>query len=149
MTLRWLIATLHLLALPIGLGAVWVRGRALRSSLSADGLSHVFAADNAWGLAAVLWLGTGLLRAFGGLEKGATYYLHAPLFYAKMGLFALILLLELWPMATLIRWRMAVRRGAPVDTTRALALARISQVEAGIVVLILFVATALARGLYF
>jgi putative membrane protein len=38
----------------------------------------------------VLWIGTGLVRAFGGYEKGAFYYLHNHLFWAKMGLLAAI-----------------------------------------------------------
>ena len=33
MTLRWLVAAIHLLALAIGMGAVWGRGRALRGEL--------------------------------------------------------------------------------------------------------------------
>jgi len=147
--LRWLVASLHLLALPLGLGAVWARQRALRAVLDAEGLRRVFLADTLWGVAALLWIGTGLLRAFGGLEKGASYYLHDRVFYAKMGLLALILLLEIWPMSTLIRWRIALGCGASIDTTPALALARISQVQAGLVVLIVFAATALARGLFF
>ena len=149
MMLRWLVASLHLLALPLGLGAVWARQRALRAVLDAEGLRRVFLADTLWGVAALLWIGTGLLRAFGGLEKGASYYLHDRVFYAKMGLLALILLLEIWPMSTLIRWRIALGCGASIDTTPALALARISQVQAGLVVLIVFAATALARGLFF
>lgn len=149
MMLRWLIASLHLLALPLGLGAVWARHRALRGALDADGLRRVFLADSLWGVAALLWIGTGLLRAFGGLEKGASYYLHDHVFYTKMGLLALILLLEIWPMSTLIRWRIALGRGAPIDTTPALVLARISQIQAGLVILIVFAATALARGLFF
>jgi putative membrane protein len=149
MMLRWLFATLHLLALPLGLGAVWARHRALRATRDAEGLRRVFRADNLWGVAALLWIGTGLLRAFGGLEKGGSYYLHDHVFYAKMGLFALILLLEIWPMSTLIRWRIALGRGRSIDTTSALALARISQIQAGLVILIVFAATALARGLFF
>jgi putative membrane protein len=149
MTLRWLLASLHLLALPLGLGAVWARQRALRAALDAEGLRRVFLADTLWGVAALLWIGTGLVRAFGGLDKGASYYLHDHVFYAKMGLLALILLLEIWPMSTLIRWRIALGRGASIDTTPALALARISQVQAGLVVLMVFAATALARGLFF
>ena len=92
--LRWLIATLHLLTLPLGLGAIWARSRALSLTRSADDLHRVFVADNLWGLAAVLWLVTGLLRVFAGLEKGTSYYLHDRVFYAKMGLFLVILLLE-------------------------------------------------------
>jgi len=146
--LRWLFATLHLLALPLGLGAVWARGRALRRTRSAQDLHPVFLADNLWGLAAVVWIGTGLVRAFGGLEKGASYYLHDRVFYAKMGLLVVILALEIRPMATLIRWRMGLRRGAPIMTTTAPALARISEIQAGLVVLMVFAATALARGFF-
>ncbi len=149
MTFRWLIASLHLLALPLGVGAIWARSRALGVAKSADDLRRVFVADNLWALAAVLWLGTGLLRAFGGLEKGASYYLHDRVFYIKMGLFATVLILEIWPMATLIRWRISVRRGAPVDLKSAPILARLSQIQLGLVVVIVFAATALARGLFY
>jgi putative membrane protein len=148
MTLRWLIATVHLLALPIGLGGVWLRGRALRSSLSSGDLRQVFAADNLWGVAAALWIATGLARAFGGLEKGSAFYLSQPVFYAKMVLFVVILLLEIWPMTTLIRWRIQLRRGATVDTAVAPALARISDIQAALVVLMVFAAAALARGVF-
>src|SRR6266511_1832568 len=54
MTIRWLLAALHLLALGIGLGAVWARGRALRDALDASGLRRAFHADAWWGIAAVL-----------------------------------------------------------------------------------------------
>ena len=149
MTMRWFIASLHLLALPLGLGAVWMRGRALHGVRSAGDLNRTFVADNLWGLAAVLWLATGVLRAFGGLEKGATYYLHDRAFYVKMGLFVTILVLEIRPMTTLIRWRLAGRRGTSVDTTAAATLARISQIQAALVVLMVFAATAVARGLFY
>ena len=149
MILRWLVATLHLLALPLGLSAIWARGRALRSVSVAGSLSRIFVADNLWGLAAVLWIATGLLRAFAGLEKETNYYLHDRAFYVKMGLLAAILLLEIRPMATLIRWRIAARRGRSIDTTSALALARISQLQAGLVILMVFAATAVARGFFY
>lgn len=68
-----LISSLHLLALAIGLPAVFLRGRALKGPLDADGLRRLLAADNVWGIAAVLWIATGLLRAFGGLEKGTEF----------------------------------------------------------------------------
>lgn len=148
MVLRWLIATLHLLALPIGLAAVWTRAVAVRRARMAEDLRPVFVADNLWGLAAVLWIGTGLARAFGGLEKGTSYYLHSHVFYAKMVLLGAILLLEIWPMTTLIRWRINLRRGIAVDTSPAPAIARISRIQAAIVVLMVFAATALARGMF-
>jgi hypothetical protein len=46
--LRWLLAAAHLLALGIGLGAVWARSRALRGSLDPAGLRRVLGADAWW-----------------------------------------------------------------------------------------------------
>jgi putative membrane protein len=149
MLMRWLLATLHLLALPMGLGAIGMRSRALRKAHSAADLPAVFLADNLWGAAAILWIATGLLRAFGGYEKGSEYYLHDRVFFIKMGMLVLILLLELWPMSTLIRWRIKVRRAVPLDTSPAAALARISALQAVLVVLMVFAATALARGFFY
>lgn len=148
MLLRWLLATLHLLALPLGLGAVWVRSRALSSVRDPADLPRVLVADNLWGLAAVLWIGTGLWRVLAGVEKTTSYYLHDPIFYAKMSLFLLILLLELWPMTVLVRWRIAMRKGSAVDIASASTFARLSQIQAALVVLIVFSATALARGFF-
>jgi putative membrane protein len=147
MILRWLLAAFHLLALGIGLGAVWVRGRGLRSQLDAAGLQRVFLADTAWGLAAFLWISTGLWRLLAGLEKPAGYYLHNHLFLTKMALLFLVLLLEVRPMVTLIQWRRRVARGERPDTSAAPLLARISFGQAALVVLMVFAATAMARGM--
>ena len=149
MILRWLVATLHLLTLPLGLGAIWMRARGLARVTGSEGLARIFVADNLWGVAAVLWIATGLWRAFGGLEKGTFYYLHDRAFHAKMGLLLLILLLEIWPMTTLIRWRIRVRRGQAVDILVAPLLARVSYVQAGLVILMVFAATAVARGYFY
>ena len=45
MLIRWIVAALHLLALGVGLGAVWARGRALHGVLDAQGLQRVFYAE--------------------------------------------------------------------------------------------------------
>ena len=146
MIIQWLFAAVHLLALGVGLGSVWARGRALRDTLDPPGLRRVFYADTWWGIAALLWIGTGLVRAFGGLEKGSAYYLHNHLFWAKMSLLLLILLLELGPMLALIRWRIQLGRAERPDTRAAKRLAQISFVQAGLVVLTVLAATAMARG---
>ena len=147
MTIRWLLAALHLLALGIGLGAVWARSRALRHTLDGSGLSRVFAADAWWGIAALLWLLTGLIRLFSSLEKGTAYYFGNHIFLLKMALFITIILLELAPMMTLVRWRKAAGRGEVPDTTRAAALSRTSVIQAALIVAMVFAATAVARGL--
>lgn len=124
--LRWLAAAIHLLALGIGLGAVVGRARALRRPLREENLKTVFFSDSLWGLSAVLWISTGLWRAFGGLEKGSAYYLGSTAFWVKMALLLTILILEVWPMVTLIRWRAARARDLEPDVSAAPALARIS-----------------------
>jgi putative membrane protein len=147
MIVRWVFSALHLLALGIGLGAVWARGRALRGPLDRDGFERVFLADNWWGGAAFLWIATGLVRLLGSLEKGRQYYFQNSFFAAKMAIFAVILVIEIMPMVTLIHWRKIVRSGGSPDTSRAPAMVRASRIEALLVVLIVFAATAMARGL--
>lgn len=61
-------------------------------------------------------------------------------------LLILILLLELAPMITLIRWRVRVAHHEQPDTRLAKRFAMISRVEAGLVVLMVLAATAMARG---
>ena len=145
--LRWIVATLHLIALGIGLGAIFMRARSLRSPMDGSRVGGVLHADTLWGLAAVLWISTGLWRAFGGLEKGSDHYLQSGAFRIKMTLLALILVLEVWPMITLLRWRIARGRGDTPDLHAAPALARISRVQLILVIAMVFAATAMARGL--
>ena len=146
MMTRLLLAGFHLIALGIGLGAVWARRQALTSRLDPMGLRSVFLADNFWAVAASLWLATGLWRLLAGVEKDTAYYFHNHMFLAKMALFAIILALEIWPMITLIGWRRRVARGEQPDTRAAPLLARISLVQAGLVILMVFLAAGMARG---
>jgi len=140
------VSALHVLALALGLPSAYLRGCALKGRLDAEGLDHLFAADNVWGTAAALWLVTGLLRAFGGLEKGSHFYLTSELFWTKMALFALVVLLEIWPMTTFIGWRLARGRGQAPDTSKARSLYVVNHVEMALVVVIVFVAAFMARG---
>ncbi|HWM79514.1 MAG TPA: DUF2214 family protein, partial [Methylomirabilota bacterium] len=126
--------------------AVYLRGRALKGRRDRDRMRQLFAADTVWGVAAALWVITGLMRAFAGLEKGSQFYLASSLFWAKMALFLAVVLLEIWPMATFIRWRAQLRRGQTPDTSRARALYIVNHVEMALVVLIVFVASFMARG---
>ncbi len=144
-----LVSALHLLALALGLPSVFLRGRALRGlqgPLDGAGLGRLFAADTAWGIAAFLWIGSGLLRAFGGLEKGSEFYLSSPFFLIKMGLLGAILLLEVWPMATFIGWRVQRARGGMPNTASACRLYVVNQLQVGLVVAMVFTASFMARG---
>jgi putative membrane protein len=143
----WIFATLHLLALGIGLGAVWARARALGGPLEANGLKRVFAADGWWGGAGFIWISTGLARLFGGFEKGSEFYLSNHLFLTKMGLLVVLLALEMMPMLAIIKWRMLSRAGQPVDTRSAGRYALISRVQAVLVILMVILATGVTRGI--
>jgi putative membrane protein len=149
--LRITLATLHLLALPLGLGAVLFRAASLKEPATAQSLRRALRADTDWGIAAALWIVTGLWRYLGSVEKTTAYYNGNHAFLAKMALLALILLLEIWPMVTLIRWRVALGRGGSVETVAVPATARrialISNVQALLVVLMVVLATMMARGI--
>jgi putative membrane protein len=147
--LRLLLAALHLIALGIGLGAVWARGDALGRPLDRAAMHRAFRADTWWGLAAALWIATGLWRLLAGTEKSTSYYMHNQAFFAKMLFLAVILLLEIGPMITLIRWRQIAGRGTSAwnpNPAAAKRIARISYIEAGLVIAMVFAAVAMARG---
>jgi putative membrane protein len=150
MLAHWFLAAVHLLAFALGFWAVLTRGTAFRRLAAGVGDARsVLIADNLWGISAVVLLITGGMRAFGGYEKGTDYYLHQPLFHLKMTLFVLILLLEIAPMVTLIKWRIALGRGAAINAGRAKLFARISHIEALLVLLMVVAATGMARGVTF
>jgi putative membrane protein len=146
MTTAAIVSALHLYALALGLPAIFLRGRALAGTLDRGGLRRLFAADAVWGVAAGLWLVTGLLRAFAGLEKGGAFYLASRLFWLKMALFALVCVLEVRPMLTLLRWRRVAGRGLVPDTSAARALAHVSHVQLALVAAMVLVAAFMARG---
>ncbi|MFJ4196821.1 DUF2214 family protein [Pseudomonas sp. NPDC089534] len=150
MLVHWFLAAVHLLAVSLGFWAVLTRGTAFSRLAAGEGaVGRVLLADNLWGISALVLLVSGGVRAFGGYEKGTDYYLHQPLFHLKMTLFVLILLLELAPMVTLVKWRIALARGGALDSGRARLFARISHAEALLLVLMVVAATGMARGVAF
>ena len=89
----------------------------------------------------------GMQSGLAGTEKPTAYYLSSHAFFGKMGLLVGILLLEIWPMITLIRWRVLVARGSLPDPSPATALARISYLQALLLIGMVLAATAMARGM--
>ena len=151
MGLAPILSALHVLALGIGLGSVFMRGRflrALRAGPDPRPLGGLFAADSLWGIAAALWLVTGLARAFSRVEKAPEFYLRNGFFWIKMSLFVTVVALEIWPMLTFIRWRIARRAGRLPQMDRLSGLVRVNDLETALVVVIPFVAAAMARGLW-
>ena len=52
-------------------------------------------------------------------------------------------------MVALIKWRIALSRGTPVDVGRVRLFARISHIEALLIILMVVAATGMARGVTF
>lgn len=149
MTIRWLLAAVHLLGLGVGLGAVYARAYELRRIREAGALARALVADAFWGLSALLWIVTGLLRAFAGFEKGTAYYLHNTLFWIKMGLLLVILVLEVRPIIRLVTWRLQLRDGTEPDLSAASGMATTSYIQVALIVAMVVLATGMARGIGF
>jgi putative membrane protein len=146
-TIRWLFAAAHLLALGIGLGAVYARARALRGPLDKAGLNQVFLADTWWGVAGFLWIATGLVRLFAGLEKGTSYYVQNHFFWMKMALLVVILALEIPAVRTFVQWRTTIRKGGQPDTRLAGRFATTSTIQLWVTLAMVLLATGMARGM--
>jgi len=148
---RAILSALHVLTLALGLGAVFARGLRLRDLRRAPAdsaaLKRLFQADALWGVAALLWIGTGLGRVFGRLEKEPDFYLRNGFFWVKMALFGVVLVLEIRPMLTFIRWRAARSHGgANLNAANFEALIGLNNAEIAVVLIIPFVAALMARG---
>ena len=145
MVLSALLSAVHLLTLALGLGAVFMRGRALARPLDEAGWQRLLAADNVWGVAAGLWIASGFGRVFFG-GKEPSFYWRNGFFWVKLALFGLVFALELTPMMTFIRVRSARRRGTALPRFPVEAYCRINSAEIVLVVAIVFAAAFMARG---
>lgn len=147
--MKWFVASIHYLALAIGFTGIFIRSLEFRALIKDQNrsLNTLFLADNLWGIAALLWLMTGSLRAFTNIEKGMEFYLASHYFWLKMTLFGAVFLLEIKPMVTLIKWR--IRKKSSVENADLANLhqfKKINDLETLLVLLIPFVATAMANG---
>jgi len=140
-----LLSAIHLLTLAIGFAAIVARGRALAGPLDETGWRQLLAADNVWGIAALLWIASGLARVFFGGREPA-FYTHNGFFWAKMSLFVFVFMLEVAPMITFIRVRIARSRAAPLPRFSVELYRRINSAEVALIVVIVFVAAFMARG---
>jgi len=60
----------------------------------------------------------------------------------------LVVVLEAAPMLRFIRWRVELRKGGSADTRGLGLLTRINDLQVALVVVMTFVAAAMARGLW-
>ena len=148
--IRIVLAVIHLLALGIGFSAIRKRAGLLLQPANPGAVRGALRADAEWGVAAVLWIATGLWRYFAGTEKPTIYYNYNGVFLAKMAVFVLIFALEIWPMITLARWRNAIAKGAAPESVAnvdaALRIAKISWWQTLLLAVMVALAATMARG---
>lgn len=135
----------HILTFGLGLAAVFLRGRALAGTLDAAGWKRLLSSDTAWGIAAGLWIATGLARVFLG-PKDAIFYWRNGFFWIKMTLFFAVFLLEMAPMRTFMQARQASGRGAAMPVFDVARYRQINALELRLVIAIPFAAALMARG---
>ncbi len=119
----------------------------MRGQVGALRIAHLAKLDAVYGLLAMAILAIGFGRVFWG-AKGSAFLLHNPVFWTKLGLFALAGLASAAPTVRILRWKKAVARDAGfavapadlADTRRWLAA------ELALFVPIPLLAAAMARG---
>ncbi|HEY3495164.1 MAG TPA: DUF2214 family protein [Polyangiaceae bacterium] len=141
-----LLAIVHLLSLVFGVAVLVLRAKSLARAERAEELGPVFLWDNLYAAVAAFWLGSGLLRAFGGFEKGSDYYLHNHVFWTKLLLLAVVLGAEGVLMVTFIRFRIQKKRGAAISLANKPRLLKLHWVELWSIAGMVVMAALMARG---
>lgn len=136
----------HLAAFSI-LGALVAEWVVLSGPQSAAMINRLARADAVYGLAALVVLGVGTLRVTHG-PRATPFYTDNPVFWTKLGLFAVVGLLSIVPTVRYLRWRKAVKQtpeslpsAAEVTSTR-----RLVTLELLVFAAIPLAAAAMARG---
>lgn len=145
--LATLVAVIHLAMIPLGVALLILRASALAAAERPEQLKRVLLWDNLYAGAALLWVGSGLLRAFAGLEKGSAYYLANHAFWGKMLLLAVVLGAEAVPMVAFIRLRVRMATGQAPSLERKGLLLRMHWVELFAIVGMVVMAVLMSRGI--
>jgi putative membrane protein len=116
--------------------------------LPAARMRYLARVDLLYMVAAVLALATGVLRVvwFG---QGAGFYLHNPVFYIKLALFAAVGLLSIPPTLQYLRWMRALKSGgtAFAESWQVARVRRYLVAELVLFALIPLMAVLMARGI--
>lgn len=120
----------------------------MRGPLGAVRVAQLARLDAMYGLLAMLILAIGFGRVFWG-AKAAAFFLHNPVFWAKLSVFALVGLASIVPTVRLLRWNKAARRdaGFVVAEAEVAGARRWLAVELALFVPIPLLAAAMARGI--
>jgi putative membrane protein len=145
MTIDALLAIVHHLSLFALLGTLVAERVLLLKPLDHETLTLIGRIDMFYGISAGVLLTVGLLRANFG-AKGWAFYSGSPLFWIKLGAFALMGIISIYPTLRFIQWRRASVLPSQ-DQQRAVVRAVSAQLH--LILLIPVLAVLMARGVGF
>jgi putative membrane protein len=118
----------------------------VRPSMTADDLKRIASIDLWYGILALLIVIVGFSRAVYG-AKGWAYYSVNSFFWAKIGVFALIGVLSIWPTVKYLNWRRNNQNAGSVPDAQSVSLVRrILWLEVFLFAFLPAFAAAMARG---
>ena len=141
------VAYLHYLSFMLCFGALIFERISLKPNPNRNEAISMVVADVIYGIAGVVLLVTGIYRVikFG---QGSEFYTQNPIFWTKIGVFAFVGSLSLYPTVTYVLWAIPLSKGTlPKVTENWVARIRlIINVELVGFASIPFLATLMARG---
>lgn len=141
-----LAATHHLLAFALA-ALIAAELVILRRGLGRETVARLGRVDRAYGGTAMAVIAVGIGRVLFGL-KGWEFYVHNPLFWAKMAAFVAVGLLSVPPTLRILRWNRALGDdpSSAIPEAEVAAVRRYVLAQAWVFALIPVLAAALARG---
>lgn len=141
-------AYVHYLSFMVCVGCLVLERRLIQPGMGKGEATTMVVTDVIYGLAALLVLGSGILRVtvFG---QGAEFYTENPVFWCKVAIFLTVGTLSLYPTVSYIRWAIPLREGKVPEVSAALAgrISWIINVELAGFALIPALAVLMARGI--
>ena len=141
------VAYMHYLSFMLCFGALIFERISLKPNPNRNEAISMVVADVIYGIAGVVLLVTGIYRVikFG---QGSEFYTQNPIFWTKIGVFAFVGSLSLYPTVTYVLWAIPLSKGTlPKVTENLVARIRlIINVELVGFASIPFLATLMARG---
>lgn len=121
---------------------------AYRKGLGVEEARRIQRIDTVYGISSGLLIVVGLLRVFY-FEKGSNFYFHNHLYWTKMALFVIVGLLSIYPTIRFIKWNTVLKENLPpqIPDDEFKRIRLLLQLELAGIVLILFAAPMMARGI--
>jgi putative membrane protein len=142
-----MLAVPHFILIFALVGILGAEAALVRQGMDGMQASRVAVLDRFYGAAAGLLLVAGFLRVFYG-ARGADFYLHNPVFWAKIAVFALIGVLSIPPTVRFIVWHGRARKepGFQPAADEVRGVQRLIVAQAAVLAVIPVLAGLMARG---